>query len=581
MTGTMEMVKMRPKAVLAQLIPTFTKEDILTETLAKGLTRVADIAGDHIRIHMLELVPILCATLGTPDLDYEDDIVDAIQAMASFAEMDELYLFMGEIRTYIQSTRKLDRRGGLGLIGALIADTTHTEEFRDSFIQNTIRLYGDPEEDIQRCALITMQKISANLEQHDIFVDYLSTVHASLQSAAAGTLEGDHKLPALDLTDDARSKKSLGLNTVLQFYTKPLLSGSDEQREQAASGLLEVIDMISIPTLKMCVGDILGPMIRKMIEGIPASTKVALLNCTGQCLKLVGDSAKMYIPMVQTAVPKNLANPDPDVRRAALKTLWIAMTCQDTKLGPIINSLVTELTKGVHPLAQTAIMRGLTVCLTAKPEAKSTISAMILSKCNDNINPLWDQVANVQHAAAVGRACGMLAPLISAEKAVEISEKSSAACARGGNMIILGMSGWAGLLVGGAVGNGLSQIELLNFVEDFCNALPATNELEQQISCMKALKHFGTYGACELGVSDLSRILQTMKAFGEKLVTGNREKTVHVEDKLYQACIELIPSIPGKFQAPIIKMQNSLSHCEYEEWDTASEYQDDQREEDV
>eukprot|EP01060_Flectonema_neradi_P026444 TRINITY_DN353_c2_g1_i1.p1 TRINITY_DN353_c2_g1~~TRINITY_DN353_c2_g1_i1.p1 ORF type:complete len:2814 (+),score=703.66 TRINITY_DN353_c2_g1_i1:1202-8443(+) len=578
MTGTMEMVKMRPKAVLAQLIPTFTQEDILSETLAKGLVRVAEIAGEHIRVHILELVPILCATLGTPDLDYESDVIEAVQEVASAAETDELYALMGEIRSYIQSTRKLDRRGGLGLIGALVAlETENKREFRDSFIQNTIRLYGDPEEDVQRCALATMQKVSAYLEPHE----YMSTVHASLQSAAAGTLEGDHKLPALDLTDETGSKKSLGLNTILLFYTKPLLSLSDEQREQAANGLLEVIDMISIPTLKMCVGDILGPMIRKMIENIPASTKVALLNCTGQCLKLVGDSAKMYIPMVQTAVPKNLANPDPDVRRASLKTLWIAMTCQDTKLGPIINSLVGEMAKGVHAVAQTAIMRGFTICLTAKPESKSTITPLILSKCADNILPLWDQVANVQHAAAVGRACGMLAAMVSPEKAVEFSEKCSAACSRGGNMVILGMAGWAGLMAGGAVGNGLYQVELLNFVEDFCNSLPAANEPEQQLTCMKALKYFGTYGACEMGISDMTRIIQTMKAFGEKLVTGNREKTIHVEDKLRQACVELIPVIPSKFQSPIVKMQTSLGYNEYEDWETASEYQDDQREEDM
>eukprot|EP01059_Diplonema_ambulator_P019088 TRINITY_DN3187_c0_g1_i2.p1 TRINITY_DN3187_c0_g1~~TRINITY_DN3187_c0_g1_i2.p1 ORF type:complete len:2061 (+),score=793.44 TRINITY_DN3187_c0_g1_i2:224-6406(+) len=576
MAGTLEMVKMRPKAVLQLLIPTFTDCEVLSSTMCIGLAKVAELAGENLRPHILELVPVLANTLGQPDLDYLDDVVEAVEAVVSEAESEHLYAIMSEIRMFIQSTSIEERRGGVALIGALVScESLDLTDFYTTFIQNIIRLYGDSQEDVQVCALEAMKKMCSTLEAAGTFIEYTSTVHGALTTAAMGTLGSGGKLPALD-HGNPEDKKTLGLSTVLAFYTKPLQSGDNDQREYAANGILEVIDLVSTDTIKACVGDIIGPMIRKLSEVMPPSTKCAMLTCISGCIKRVGNSAKQFISMLQNTFPKNLANPDCDVRRAALRSIWVLCKYQEPRLDPTLNSLVLE-TKGAHAAVQTALLRGVTLCLGSRPDAE--VGKMIATKCVDLVLPLWDRVANVSHAAAVGKAVGMLVPLLDEHHTRDFIDKATEAVDRGGAMIVLGMSAWNGLLSRGVGKPGMYHQDYLKFVEDACAVMPGMTDPDQQLAVVRACKAFTEHGAInEVGVTEVLKLTKELCTMGQALVGGTRE-TTHTEDRLRMTLQNLLAYVPAKNQGAVNKLITALSRLDYSEWETCSECGDDVRDE--
>ena len=446
-----------------------------------------------------------------------------------------------------------------------------------AFIQNVIRLYGDTHQDVQRSALSSMRSIVENLEENDTVMDFMDTVHGALCTAAMGSEGG--KLTALDLNDEEGAKAGLGVMTVLTFYTKPLQSGDAEQREFAASGVLEMVEMVSVDTIKACVGDIMGPMIRKMNEVMPSSTKVAMLQCISTCIKKVGTSAKQFIVMLQNAFPKNLNNVDPDVRRAALRSLWVLMHFQEPKLDPTLNSLIME-TKGAHHAIQTALLRGISLCLSARPEAE--LGKMVATKCADAILPLFSRVANVTHAIAVGKAVGMVAGLLDEHALRKVIDQSADAVSQGGAMVALGMAGWQGVMKTGVGKVGLYHQDYLKFVEDVVTVLPVMDDPDQRNTTMKAVIAFADHGGIrEVGVTELLKLVQALVKLGETLLDSDRETNLHVENSLRRACLAVSPHLPAKYQAPLQKMATSLCEMDFEDWETSSECQDDKREDDA
>eukprot|EP01064_Diplonema_japonicum_P002470 TRINITY_DN11573_c4_g1_i1.p1 TRINITY_DN11573_c4_g1~~TRINITY_DN11573_c4_g1_i1.p1 ORF type:complete len:2807 (+),score=861.87 TRINITY_DN11573_c4_g1_i1:84-8423(+) len=575
MAGTLEMVKMRPRAVLQQLIPTFTECEVLSSTLSIGLGKVAELAGENLQPHIIELIPVLSNTLGQVDLDYLDDVVYAVEAVVSQAETEHMYAIMGEIRMFVQSSAVEERRGGVGLVGALVScESLDLTDFYTTFIQNIIRLYGDSQVDVQKCALNAMKQMSAALEAAGTFIDYMGTVHGALQTAAMGTLGSGGKLPALDL-GNSEDKKSLGLSTILAFYTKPLQTGDNDQREVAANGILDIIDMVSTETIKACVGDIIGPMIRKLSEVMPASTKCSMLTCISGCIRRVGSSAKQFISMLQNTFPKNLANPDCDVRRSALRSVWVLCNFQEPRLDPTLNSLVLE-TKGAHAAVQTALLRGLTLCLWSRPDA--VIGKMIATKCQDIVVPMWERVANVSHAAAVGKAVGMLAPLLDEHVTREVVDKATGAVNRGGAMIVLGMSAWNGLLSRGVGKPGMYHQDYVKFVSDVCSVLPGMTDPDQQLATVRACRSFIEFGAInEVGTQEVMQLIKELCGLATSLIAGERV-TTHTEDRLSLTLTLLLSHVPAKNQGSLNKYITQLSKVEYQDWETCSECGDDVRE---
>ena len=119
-----------------------------------------------------------------------------------------------------------------------------------------------------------------------------------------------------------------------------LISGSPDEKEEAARVLVEVIHLTSSKTLSMgkVVMLIAGPLIRVLGDRYGWNVKVATLEALVELVRKVGGAAKAFIPQLQTSYLKALNDPNRPVRVQAITGL-IELFPLSPRVDPVFNDL--------------------------------------------------------------------------------------------------------------------------------------------------------------------------------------------------------------------------------------------------
>lgn len=133
-----------------------------------------------------------------------------------------------------------------------------------------------------------------------------------------------------------------GIKPLLQIFREGVLNGSPDKKEQAASGLGDVIALTSAEALKPHVVQITGPLIRILGDRFSWNVKVAILDTL--CLVIVkgGGAAKAFVPQLQTTFVKALNDANRTVRLRAAFALEKLVVLQ-TRVDPLFNDLSTGI----------------------------------------------------------------------------------------------------------------------------------------------------------------------------------------------------------------------------------------------
>ena len=133
-----------------------------------------------------------------------------------------------------------------------------------------------------------------------------------------------------------------GLKPILPILIQGLLAGTNEQREQSAFGLGDVVERTAVDALKPYVTQITGPLIRIIAERYPAPVKAAILSTLTVLLTRVPAFVRPFFPQLQRTFVKNLSEPaSSTIRSRAATGLGVLMGLQ-----PRIDPLITELVNG-------------------------------------------------------------------------------------------------------------------------------------------------------------------------------------------------------------------------------------------
>lgn len=133
-----------------------------------------------------------------------------------------------------------------------------------------------------------------------------------------------------------------GLKPVLPILIQGLLAGTNEQREQSAFGLGDIVERTAVDSLKPYVTQITGPLIRIIAERYPAPVKAAILSTLAVLLSRVPQFVRPFFPQLQRTFVKNLSDmTSSTVRSRAAIGLGVLMGLQ-----PRIDPLITELVNG-------------------------------------------------------------------------------------------------------------------------------------------------------------------------------------------------------------------------------------------
>lgn len=161
------------------------------------------------------------------------------------------------------------------------------------------------------------------------------------------------------------------------------MHGTPDERESAASGIGELIDLTSPEGLKAFYVKITGPLIRIMADKFPWHVKAAILRTLATIITRGGAALKPFQPQLQTTFVKALQDPTQGVRGHAAGALGKLMAIS-TRVDPLVNELVAGVA-GSSGGIQESILQALTFVLSL---AGDKVTPPMRSKALEALEPL-------------------------------------------------------------------------------------------------------------------------------------------------------------------------------------------------
>ena len=134
-----------------------------------------------------------------------------------------------------------------------------------------------------------------------------------------------------------------GVSPAVPVIIAGLTTGSNEQREQAAYAIGDLVERTDETVIKPFVVPFTGPLIRVATQATsyPAGVKIAILSALGKMLEHIPLFVKPFFPQLQRTFVKSLSDSSSSaVRRKGADVLGILMRNQP-RVDPVIAELIT------------------------------------------------------------------------------------------------------------------------------------------------------------------------------------------------------------------------------------------------
>jgi hypothetical protein len=175
----------------------------------------------------------------------------------------------------------------------------------------------------------------------DIFVksipkDELEALVVPLRRTIEGTGSPGHHVPGFSLPK--------GVSPTVPIIIAGLTTGSNEQREQAAYAIGDLVERTDETAMKPFVVPFTGPLIRVATQATtyPPAVKTAILSALMSMLEHIPAYVKPFFPQLQRTFVKSASDPASlVVRTKAAQALGVLMRSQ-----PRVDPVITELIAG-------------------------------------------------------------------------------------------------------------------------------------------------------------------------------------------------------------------------------------------
>lgn len=189
----------------------------------------------------------------------------------------------------------------------------------------------------------------------DIFVksvpkDELEPLVVPLRRTIEGTGAPGHYVPGFSLPK--------GVSPTVPIIIAGLTTGSNEQREQAAYAIGDLIERTEESAIKPFVVPFTGPLIRVATQATtyPPGVKNGILSALKTMLERIPAFVKPFFPQLQRTFVKSAADPSSlAVRTNAAEALGVLMKNQP-RVDPVVTELVTAVKSNEEDVAASLIL---------------------------------------------------------------------------------------------------------------------------------------------------------------------------------------------------------------------------------
>ncbi|XP_075960575.1 stalled ribosome sensor GCN1 [Anarhichas minor] len=394
--GLKQVMAVKSRSVLPYLVPKLTAAPVNTRVLAFLSAVAGDALTRHLGVILSALLSSLKGKLGT-----EDEAQELCNCQTVILSVEDEVGQRIIIDDLLEATRSADpglRQAAVTILNAYFARTrldysNHTR----NLLSGLIRLLNDSNTEILSQSWDTINSITKKLDASSQLA-MIDDLHRDIKSVAAD-VKGQH-LPGFCLP-----KK--GVTCILPILREGVLTGSPEQKEEAAKALGGVIKLTSPEALRPSVVNITGPLIRILGDRFAWTVKTALLETLTLLLAKVGIALKPFLPQLQTTFLKALQDSSRGVRLKAAEALGQLVSIH-TKVDPLFTEQLSAIRTAEDSGVRETMLQALRFVIQGAgskvdPAIRKNITTTLLGMLGHD-----EDATRMASAGCVGELCAFL-----------------------------------------------------------------------------------------------------------------------------------------------------------------------------
>uniref|UniRef100_A0A9J8BGY3 GCN1 activator of EIF2AK4 n=1 Tax=Cyprinus carpio carpio TaxID=630221 RepID=A0A9J8BGY3_CYPCA len=394
--GLKQVMAVKSRSVLPYLVPKLTAPPVNTRVLAF----LSAVAGDALTRHLGVILPALLSSL-KDKLGSEECLQELSNCQTVILSVEDEVGQRIIIEDLLEATRGADaglRQASVTILNGYFSRTrldysAHTR----MLLSGLMRLLNDPNPEVLSQSWDTINSITKKLDAGSQ-LSLIDDLHRDIRSAAA-EVRGQH-LPGFCLP-----KK--GVTCILPVLREGVLTGSPEQKEEAARALGGVIKLTSAEALRPSVVNITGPLIRILGDRFSWSVKTALLDTLTLLLAKVGIALKPFLPQLQTTFLKALQDSSRAVRLRAAESLGQLVSIH-TKVDPLFTEQLSAIRSAEDSGVRETMLQALRFVIQGAgakvdPTIRKNITTTLLGMLGHD-----EDATRMASAGCVGELCAFL-----------------------------------------------------------------------------------------------------------------------------------------------------------------------------
>ncbi|XP_062310264.1 stalled ribosome sensor GCN1 [Osmerus eperlanus] len=394
--GLKQVMAVKSRSVLPYLVPKLTTPPVNTRVLAF----LSAVAGDALTRHLAVILPALLSSLkdklgseeGQQELSNCQTVILSVE--------DELgqRIIIEDLLEASRGPHPGVRQAAVTILNGYFARTrldysAHTR----ILLSGLIRLLNDSNPEVLVQSWDTIHSITKKLDAGSQLA-LIDDLHRDIKSAAA-EVKGQH-LPGFCLP-----KK--GVTCILPVLREGVLTGSPEQKEEAAKALGGVIKLTSPEALRPSVVNITGPLIRILGDRFAWTVKTALLETLTLLLAKVGIALKPFLPQLQTTFLKALQDSSRAVRLRAAEALGQLVSIH-SKVDPLFTEQLSAIRNAEDSGVRETMLQALRFVIQGAgskvdPAIRKSITTTLLGMLGHD-----EDATRMSSAGCVGELCAFL-----------------------------------------------------------------------------------------------------------------------------------------------------------------------------
>ncbi|OCH93463.1 ARM repeat-containing protein [Obba rivulosa] len=344
-----EVMTVRAAAVFPVLIPTLTTTP-MTVFNARALASLVTVAGTALSKRLTIILGALVKVVEDPATEENDELKSAVDEairalLASICDPEGLNTLMLLLLGWAKHD-SVQRRVTACDLFATFCEISELDSslYRIDWIRQLVTLMDDSQTPVHIAALRALDAFVRSVPKDELEPLVVPLRRTIESTGAPGTFVPGFSLPK-------------GVAPMVPIIIAGLTTGNNEQRENAAYAIGDLVERTTEEAIKPFVVPFTGPLIRVATQSAtyPPAVKSAILSALASMLERIPAFVKPFFPQLQRTFMKSASDPASQaVRSRAAYALGVLMRSQ-TRVDPVVTELITTAKNSDEDVASNLI----------------------------------------------------------------------------------------------------------------------------------------------------------------------------------------------------------------------------------